>query len=633
MAQISNEDVERVREATDLVALVGERTQIRQKGRDFWCCCPFHQEKTPSCKIDGATGRWHCFGCGEGGDAFSFLMKLDSLSFPEAVRALAERAHIEIKETSGGRPAVSRDRKGRLQEVCKATADFYHRQLLCLKGAEADAARSYLGGRGLGGEVAKRWQLGFAPGHGVLVRHLGSLGFTPQEMVQANVALQRDGGPLRDRFFNRAMFPIFDERGSAIAFGGRVIGQGEPKYLNSQETPLFHKSKVLFGLDKAKAAMASTGVAIVTEGYTDVIALHEAGIRNAVATLGTALTLSHIRLLSRHASKRIVYLFDGDEAGKRAADRALGFIDESMTPEAGRSQVELCAVTLPDNLDPADFVAQRGADALRELIDQAVPLIQYGIDRRLARHDLSTAEGRSAALADALSVLAPIKGSFLAKDYAVQLAGRTRASEADVLARLAALKAPRRTVTADEEALGFAAAGPSVPPPAPAAPRPRRLSAAERSRLSFEREFLRQLSTNPQAALDRSDALASTRWHDGAHRDVASAMLEVLAEQPSLSPSRFAAAVVERAPVADRVLAGGVGGSEATDFAERSYLDTLQFVADELSIGDLRDELQGIRASLAAPTGVTDEERAVFLQMASVLQSQLVERQSAHGRA
>lgn len=481
--------------------------------------------------------------------------------------------------------------------------------------------------------MAKRWQLGFAPGHGVLVRHLGSLGFTPQEMVQANVALQRDGGPLRDRFFNRAMFPIFDERGSAIAFGGRVIGQGEPKYLNSQETPLFHKSKVLFGLDKAKAAMASTGVAIVTEGYTDVIALHEAGIRNAVATLGTALTLSHIRLLSRHASKRIVYLFDGDEAGKRAADRALGFIDESMTPEAGRSQVELCAVTLPDNLDPADFVAQRGADALRELIDQAVPLIQYGIDRRLARHDLSTAEGRSAALADALSVLAPIKGSFLAKDYAVQLAGRTRASEADVLARLAALKAPRRTETADEEALGFAAVGPSVPPPAPAAPRPRRLSAAERSRLSFEREFLRQLSTNPQAALDRSDALASTRWHDGAHRDVASAMLEVLAEQPSLSPSRFAAAVVERAPVADRVLAGGVGGSEATDFAERSYLDTLQFVADELSIGDLRDELQGIRASLAAPTGVADEERAVFLQMASVLQSQLVERQSAHGRA
>lgn len=635
MAQISSEDVERVREATDLVALVGERTQIRQKGRDFWCCCPFHQEKTPSCKVDGATGRWHCFGCGEGGDAFSFLMKLDNLSFPEAVRTLAERAHIEIKEAAGGRPAISRDKKGRLQEVCKATADFYHRQLLCLKDPEADAARSYLGKRGLGGDVAKRWQLGFAPGRGALVRHLSSLGFTPQEMVQANVALQRDGAPLRDRFYNRAMFPIFDERGCAIAFGGRVIGQGEPKYLNSQETPLFHKSKVLFGLDKAKAAMASTGVAVVTEGYTDVIALHEAGMQNAVATLGTALTLSHIRLLSRHASKRIVYLFDGDEAGKRAADRALGFIDESMTPEAGRSQVELCAVTLPDNLDPADFVAERGADALRELIDQSVPLIQYGIDRRLARHDLSTAEGRSAALADALSVLAPIKDSFLAKDYAVQLAGRTRAPEKDVLARLAALKPPRRMGENDEGVSGSSDTTSSVPAPAPThtAPRRARLSTAERSRLSFEREFLRQLSTNPQVALDRSDALAATRWHDEAHRTVATAMLEVLAERPALSPTGFVAAVVERAPIAERVLAGGVGGSEAADFAERGFLETLQFVVDELAIGDLRDEIQGIKASLAAPTGISDEERTIFLQMATVLQSQLVERQNAHGRS
>ncbi len=644
MAQISSEDVERVREATDLVALMGERTQIRQKGRDFWCCCPFHQEKTPSCKIDGATGRWHCFGCGEGGDAFAFLMKSDGLTFPEAVRALAERAHIEIKETGGRGGGVSRDRKTRLQEVCKATADFYHRQLLCLKDPSADAARSYLGGRGLGGEVAKKWQLGFAPGRGALVRHLGSLGFTAQEMVQANVALQRDGGPLRDRFFNRAMFPIFDERGCAIAFGGRVIGQGEPKYLNSQETPLFHKSKVLFGLDKAKGAMAATGVAIVTEGYTDVIALHEAGIENAVATLGTALTLSHIRLLSRHASKRIVYLFDGDEAGKRAADRALGFIDESMTPEAGRTQVELFAVTLPDNLDPADFVAQRGADALRELLDQALPLIQYGIDRRLARHDLSTAEGRSAALADALSVLAPIKDSFLAKDYAVQLAGRTRAPEADVLSRLASLKAPRRP-EAEGEGLPPQAGGwdgarqdstvapsPQIAPARPAAPM-RRLTSAERSRLSFERELLRQLSLNPQAALDHADALASTHWHEEAHRMVAGAMLEVLAEAAAPSPMRFAAAVVERAPVADQVLAGGVGAGQATDFAERGFAEALRFVIDELALGDLRDDLAALRAQLAAPAGVPDEDRAVLLQMAALLQSQLVEKQSAHGKA
>ena len=172
-------------------------------------------------------------------------------------------------------------------------------------------------------------------------------------MIEANVATRGRDGRLRDRFFNRVMFPISDIQGDCIAFGGRVIGKGEPKYLNSQETPIFHKSQVLYGLDKAKAAMASTGDAVVVEGYTDVIALHEGGIENVVATLGTALTLRHIRILSRHASKRIVYLFDGDAAGQRAADRALQFVDDSMTPEAGKSRIEVCAVTLPDNLDPA----------------------------------------------------------------------------------------------------------------------------------------------------------------------------------------------------------------------------------------------------------------------------------------
>ena len=351
---ISEEDIQKVREANDLVEVIGERTPVKQRGRDFWCCCPLHNEKTPSFKIDPALQLWHCFGCGEGGDVFGFIMKTEDLSFPEAVRRLAERAHIDIAE-SGGRKSIGSSRKARLKAVCDETSQFYHCQLMRNPGSDASAARSYLGARGLGGEVPKTWQLGFAPGHGQLVRHLSAKGFKPDEMVQANVALSNDGGKLRDRFYNRIMFPINDPQGECIAFGGRVVGKGEPKYLNSQETPLFHKSQVLYGMDKAKAAMASTGIAVVVEGYTDVIALHEAGVRNAVATLGTALTMRHIRLLSRHAQHRIVYLFDGDEAGQRAADRALAFIDDSMTPEAGKSRIELAAVTLPDNLDPADL--------------------------------------------------------------------------------------------------------------------------------------------------------------------------------------------------------------------------------------------------------------------------------------
>ena len=233
---ISEEDIQKVREASDLVAIIGERTPVKQRGRDFWCCCPLHNEKTPSFKIDPVLQLWHCFGCNEGGDVFGFLMKTEDLSFPEAVRKLAERAHIDIADT-GGRGGVPSSKKARLKAVCEATATFYHTQLMRNPDADAAAARSYLAGRGLGGDVPRRWRLGFAPGRGQLVRHLSAQGFSAEEMVEANVAMKDRGGKLRDRFFNRVMFPIGDAQGECIAFGGRVIGKGEPKYLNSQETP------------------------------------------------------------------------------------------------------------------------------------------------------------------------------------------------------------------------------------------------------------------------------------------------------------------------------------------------------------------------------------------------------------
>ncbi|MEG2531365.1 MAG: DNA primase, partial [Raoultibacter sp.] len=275
MAGISEEDIRRVREASDLVAIVGERTPVRQRGRDFWCCCPFHDEKTPSCKIDPTTQLWHCFGCGEGGDVFSFIMKLDDIQFPDAVRLLADRANIQIRE-SGGKPQVAQSYKARLKEICKQTALFYHTQLMRSSKKPASEARDYLSKRDLGGSVPKTWELGFAPGSGALVRHLRAAGFKEKEMIDANVAVKSDTRGVSDRFYNRIIFPIFDLQGDCIAFGGRVIGQGEPKYLNSQETPIFHKSEVLFGLDKAKASLTSTGIAVVVEGYTDVICLHEA---------------------------------------------------------------------------------------------------------------------------------------------------------------------------------------------------------------------------------------------------------------------------------------------------------------------------------------------------------------------
>ncbi len=609
---ISDEDIQKVREATDLVALFGERVPVRQRGRDFWCCCPFHNEKTPSCKIDPSTQLWHCFGCGEGGDVFGFVMKMDDVNFPDAVRMLADRAHIDIVDDRGGN-RVSSSKKARLREVCGETCAFYHEQLMRGKSAEADAARSYLGGRGFGGKVPKKWKLGFAPGRSMLVRHLSSKGFKYEEMVEANVAVQRDNGRVYDRFYDRVMFPIFDPQGECIAFGGRVIGDGEPKYLNSQETPLFHKSNVLYGLDKAKAAMTATGTAIIVEGYTDVIALHESGIENAVATLGTALTIQHVRIIARHASKRIVYLFDGDAAGQRAADRALGFIDESMTPEAGKTRVELCAVTLPDDLDPADFVAKRGVDELRELVAGAKPLIAYGIDRRLAAHDLSSAAGRTRAMADALSVLAPIKGSVLAKDYAVQLAGKLMMREQDVLDALAAVKAPR---VYDRAEAGDAQQA--------AQPEPQvEISPAERSRRRFERRLVSLLAQNPSIALEHADSLAQTQWHDPTNGLLAQSILETLAANPSATPAQIVANASAKAPRAAGALTSA-GVQENEDLAS-----TIAFLIEELEIGDMEQTLISMNAQLKDPELSADERELVFAAIVE-LQKSVTAKRAAH---
>ncbi|MBQ9003796.1 MAG: DNA primase [Eggerthellaceae bacterium] len=610
MAGISDEDIQKVREASDLVALFGERVPVRQRGRDFWCCCPFHNEKTPSCKIDPSTQLWHCFGCGEGGDVFGFVMKIDDVSFPDAVRMLADRAHIDIKE-AGGR-GVSNSRKARLREVCATTRDFYHSQLMRGKSSEAAAAREYLGGRDLGGAVPKKWQLGFAPGRMSLVRHLSSAGFNAEEMIAANVALSGDGGKLRDRFFNRVMFPINDPQGECIAFGGRVIGSGEPKYLNSQETPLFHKSNVLYGLDKAKSALTSTGIAIIVEGYTDVIALHESGIENAVATLGTALTLQHIRLISRYASKRIVYLFDGDAAGQRAADRALEFIDNSMTPEAGKTRIELCAVTLPDDLDPADFVAQRGGDALRALVNDAKPLLSYGIERRLARYDLSSAEGRTRALSDALSVLAPIKTSLLATDYAVQLSGRLQMREQDVVDALALVSPPRKYDN-DEQAERQTRRTSHIT-----------LSESEKSRRKFERRLVSLLAQNPHMALEHADALAQTQWHDQANEKLAGIVLDTLEKKPDATAAQIVAAASEIAPRA-------AGALTSTSFSENENPQhAISFLVEELEIGDIESTLASMNSQLKSDPSLTPEDRELIFTAMVDLQKTVNAKRAAH---
>ncbi len=611
MAGIPEDDIRRVREASDLVSIAGERVVLRQRGRDFWGCCPFHNEKSPSFKIDPSTQLWHCFGCGEGGDVFAFVMKLDDIGFVDAVRELARRAGIQISEAPG--QAAARGKKARLKEVCNETAEFYHTQLMRGRGAQVDAARTYLGGRNLGGAVPKKWQLGFAPGSGSLVAHLRSKGFKPKEMVEANVALESRGG-VRDRFFERIMFPIRDVDGDVIAFGGRVVGKGEPKYLNSQETPIFHKSEVLFGLDKAKASMASTGVAIICEGYTDVIMMHEAGVTNVVATLGTALTVQHIRVLSRHAKHKIVYLFDGDEAGQRAADRAARFIDESMLPESGRKQVDLCAVTLPDNLDPADFVIQRGGEAIRELIDDAVPLLRYAIDRKLRGKNLVDFAEKGRALSEVLELLAPIKHSVLAQEYANYVADRLHIDSAAVTQKLASTKAPRLVGQAEG----------AQAPIAQNRPKQSMLPAREKERLRIERNFLALVVAHPEIGLEFAGNVAQTVWHRDIHGKIADALLDILSSDVSAS----AADIVRRLDEACPGAASVVSGSGIRD--ERDPKELAQFFAEELSIRDMEDLVKELSTQLKDPQSMSAEDYEMAFQGVVAMQKELTAAKRAH---
>lgn len=449
MARIDDEDIRRVREATDLVSLVGEHVVLKQKGRLFWGCCPFHNEKTPSFKIDPGTQLWHCFGCGKGGDVFGYVMEQEKLEFPEAVRLLADRAHIEIKETTNG--GMPRSQRQRLMEACEAAEEYFHMQLMRSRDVGAGSARKYMGERGFGTKPSNDWRLGYAPGHGSMCQHLQSKGFSRQELVQANLAFVGDNGRMVDRFFNRVMFPVHDLQGRTIAFGGRVIGKGEPKYLNTSETPIFHKSSNMFGIDKAKSSIVSTGRAIVVEGYTDVIALHEAGVTNAVATLGTALTAQHVKLLSRFAST-IVYLFDGDAAGQKAAMRASEFIDWSSAVESRRDPIDLKVTVLPDNMDPAEFVAAKGADALREQVEHAQPLLKFSINRVLESYDLSKPQMKVKAMEESLRILYPIRESVMATDYVNIIADRLNLEYTVVSHALKELRPPAAARREEEQA-------------------------------------------------------------------------------------------------------------------------------------------------------------------------------------
>jgi DNA primase len=397
VAKIKEEDIDGLRERANIVDIVSGYTHLKKSGgQTFKGLCPFHSEKTPSFTVDGGRGLYHCFGCGESGNIYQFIQKVEALPFPEAVEWLARKTGYEIHhEESRPGETQRRGQKARLIEANNAAANFFHRALF-----ESDAAlpaRRYLEGRGFGREVAERWKLGYAPGRDLLCKHLLTRGFSDQELLQAELIRKSErDGRLYDSFRDRITFPTWNLNDDVVGFGARALGDQQPKYLNSAETPVFIKSRVMYGLNRAKRTMARTNTALVVEGYTDVIALHEAGIDEAVATNGVALGETHFELLKRFA-ERAVLMFDADEAGKGATERGFGMHH--------RLGLEVLVAPLPSDQDPAEAVREHGPDLIRKVIDDAQPILEFKLEQTLAKLPLDTPEARSRAVRAAVEVL------------------------------------------------------------------------------------------------------------------------------------------------------------------------------------------------------------------------------------
>ncbi|MEU7879978.1 DNA primase [Microbispora bryophytorum] len=418
--RISDEDIALVRERSPIADVVGEHIQLRNAGGgNLKGLCPFHDEKSPSFNVTPARGYYYCFGCAEGGDVITFVRKIENLTFTEAVERLAQRAGIQLRYEQGGYvPGREQGERLRLIEAHRAAAEFYAERL---SSPEAAPGRRFLSERGFERADAEHFGVGYAPDEWeALSRHLMARGFTSQELIKGGLAREGRRGPV-DRFRGRLIWPIRDITGDVIGFGARKLLDSDdgPKYLNTPESPIYHKSSVLYGVDLAKREIAKRSQAVIVEGYTDVMACHLAGVPTAVATCGTSFGEDHIKVLRRllldQAEFRgeVIFTFDGDSAGQKAALRA--FQDEQ------KFVTQTFVAVQPDGLDPCDLRVKQGDGAVRDLVASREPLFAFAIRSTLSRYDLNTNEGRLAALDAAAPVVAAIKDPGLRKTYVVDL--------------------------------------------------------------------------------------------------------------------------------------------------------------------------------------------------------------------
>ena len=428
----SSQILDEIRSRVDMVELVGQSVNLKRAGENWKGLCPFHTEKTPSFTVNPKRGIFHCFGCGVGGDAFGFLMRQDRLGFPEAVRALAQRAGVELPTQRT--PETDGKLEG-LRRVMALAAQFYTDALWAKEGAKAQA---YIESRGVDLEVARRFGLGYAPdGWNALLSHMAKEGVTDTELVSAGLALPRQNAPgFYDRFRGRLLFPIRDLQGRVVAFGGRAMGAEEPKYLNSPETPLYVKGQMLYALDVAREGMRQKNRAVVVEGYLDCLMAHQHGFTETVAALGTAFTSAQLGLLRRYAEE-VVSVFDADAAGQKATSRLEEMLTDVMDlrnlgwsvsrtgsfEKAGYFPIKVAV--LPEGHDPDSFLRAEGAQALQSRLDAARSILDFVLEQALGEEDLTTPRGRSTAHARVALILSRVpnaeEATALAREAARKL--------------------------------------------------------------------------------------------------------------------------------------------------------------------------------------------------------------------
>ncbi|MGV9450861.1 DNA primase [Streptomyces sp. NPDC003635] len=521
--RINDEDVKAVRDAVPIDAVVSEYLQLRNAGGgNLKGLCPFHDEKSPSFQVSPSKGLFHCFGCQEGGDTITFVMKVDHLSFSEAVERLAAQAGITLRYEEGGyNPAHQRGERIRLVEAHKIAAEWYAEQLAV--SPEAETGRVFLAERGFDQAAAVHFGVGYSPqGWDHLTRFLRGKGFTDKELILSGLSQEGRRGPI-DRFRGRLMWPIRDIGGEVVGFGARKLYEADngPKYLNTPDTAIYRKSQVLYGIDLAKKDIAKASRAVVVEGYTDVMACHLAGVTTAIATCGTAFGGDHIKILRRllmdNGSARVIFTFDGDAAGQKAALRA--FEDDQ------KFAAETYIAIAPDGMDPCELRLAKGDEAVADLVEPRTPLFEFALRQIVVRYDLDTPAGRASALDEAAPIVARIKNSGAQHEVAVQLAGMLGILDTQfVVKRVAQLARWAR----DRGGKGPAPArGPQQP--YDAAPRPMSSGPALNLRnpvYATERELLKLALQRPELVSPAFDAYGVDEFTAAPYAAVRQAVME-----------------------------------------------------------------------------------------------------------